>query len=915
MDLIDIGPVFEAAGYAEVNRNILFHLRRLGVNIRIKPLPLGCTRVDLDPDTQAVLESMVRNVHITLGPALFVFLGGFFEREPGCHSIGLTMLETDRIPPDWVARCNLMDEIWVPSRFNRETFIASGVDETKVRSMPLGVDGSRFHPGLSPLPIPGRKGFAFLSVFEWIPRKGYDILLRAYLAEFRPDEDVCLVLKVHDNSAYDPGGSRIRAEIAALQQAAGKPAGPPVLVLPALMSPADMARLYAAADCFVLPTRGEGWNMTAIEAMACGVPAICTSWSSHLEFMTHDNSLLIDVEGLEPVPAFGIPNDRVYAGSRWARPSEAHLRTLMRWVYENRERAKEIGMRGCRDVLERFTWEKTVRLMYARLLEIENEIEGRRRSASRAAAGAGGPPGGSPFALPPVPGPEDRRYCDRRWNPKRRAVSKLDISITRDPSGNPRGSASSHLAGPFRPPRGARGPSPDAPPPAGSETWRAFCDARLSPQTLRSAGWKAVPVARTPAAGGVRERVAPKDAGWRGDFGDALPDSYTQGGAGAGAPATRRVARVLMVVPSWGRPCGISEYARALAEYLGHWGVEATVVTSASPEAILPLLGGSRSRMRGGNAEDKPRDMHERTQDTTGTDIVHFQYEFVLYDIAELSSTVAALRGAGVPVVATAHDFAPGFTRSNEFVARAFSHLIVHSHEARAEYCRVGADPARTTVIPMGCRNYSFDCEAPSVGARPAVGFFGFCLPHKGIVELAMAVREVRRTYPGLKCFVLSSIAPYHSSRTFAARLEETLARLGVSDDVTLIGDYLPEPEAVTILHAMDVNVLPYRDHGLIGTSAAARTVMAAQKPMIVTDVPFFSDLGAEVYKIPSAHPDEIAKGLRRLLGDPALCAELVRRMDDFLRRNHWSGIALKHAELYERILEEAAAGHGGSEV
>ena len=32
------------------------------------------------------------------------------------------MFETDRISPEWVAACNRMDEVWVPSRFNVETF-------------------------------------------------------------------------------------------------------------------------------------------------------------------------------------------------------------------------------------------------------------------------------------------------------------------------------------------------------------------------------------------------------------------------------------------------------------------------------------------------------------------------------------------------------------------------------------------------------------------------------------------------------------------------------------------------------------------------------------------------------------------------------------------------------------------------
>ena len=44
--------------------------------------------------------------------------------------------------------------------------------------------------------------------------------------------------------------------------------------------------LYRSSDCFVLPTRGEGWGLPIIEAMACGVPVIATSWSAQCDFMT-----------------------------------------------------------------------------------------------------------------------------------------------------------------------------------------------------------------------------------------------------------------------------------------------------------------------------------------------------------------------------------------------------------------------------------------------------------------------------------------------------------------------------------------------------------------------------------------------------------------------------------------------------
>jgi hypothetical protein len=44
--------------------------------------------------------------------------------------------ETDRVPEEFARRCNAMDEVWVPSRWQVGTFVASGVNATKIRVVP-----------------------------------------------------------------------------------------------------------------------------------------------------------------------------------------------------------------------------------------------------------------------------------------------------------------------------------------------------------------------------------------------------------------------------------------------------------------------------------------------------------------------------------------------------------------------------------------------------------------------------------------------------------------------------------------------------------------------------------------------------------------------------------------------------------
>ena len=57
-----------------------------------------------------------------------------------------------------------------------------------------------------------------------------------------------------------------------------------------------MPRLYAAADAYVMPSRGEGWGRPYMEAMAMGLPTIGSRWSGNLAFMHDGNAFLVDGE-------------------------------------------------------------------------------------------------------------------------------------------------------------------------------------------------------------------------------------------------------------------------------------------------------------------------------------------------------------------------------------------------------------------------------------------------------------------------------------------------------------------------------------------------------------------------------------------------------------------------------------------
>lgn len=108
----------------------------------------------------------------------------------------------------------------------------------------------------------GVEGCTFLYVGRLIREKGLDDLLEAYgkVRSIRPG--ICLLLV--GDGADEP---RLRARAASL----------PGVIFAGFLQPDELPDAYGAADVAVLPTLGDSHGLVVQEAMASGLPVICTS--------------------------------------------------------------------------------------------------------------------------------------------------------------------------------------------------------------------------------------------------------------------------------------------------------------------------------------------------------------------------------------------------------------------------------------------------------------------------------------------------------------------------------------------------------------------------------------------------------------------------------------------------------------
>jgi glycosyltransferase involved in cell wall biosynthesis len=315
-----------------------------------------------DHDDQAILEELhPRIVELQATPLrldvpqVVYAAGDRFSKNSGSYRIGFTMLEVDRLPASWVEQANQMDEVWTPTEWGAEVFRASGV-QRPVFVVPLGVDNERFQPGTPRTHLRDRT--LFLSIFEWGARKGWDVLLRAYCAAFRADDPVLLLLKVDSRELL---ANPVR-ELAAILS----PAAPPVAVMyNQRLTPGQLLELYRGADCLVQPSRGEGWGMPILEAMACGTPAIATNWSGPTAFLSAQNGYPLPIVGLEPTHSTA-PNFRA---AQWASPDEAALVDLLRQAAANPTERQRKGMQAAQDA-QQWSWQHAIDQVYERLAAI-----------------------------------------------------------------------------------------------------------------------------------------------------------------------------------------------------------------------------------------------------------------------------------------------------------------------------------------------------------------------------------------------------------------------------------------------------------------------------------------------------------------------------------------------------------------
>ena len=376
------GPANDAGGYGKMNRECIEGLHRKGVKVELDLFKIPDMRCSV-PITSSMKE-MINNKVSEKAPSVWAVMPprGYFRSG---RKILYTMMETSELPESFADKCVFADEIWLPSFFNMEMFKRSFSNrkEKKIPElyhMPLGVDTELYKPmkitdeQKSFFEGVKTKGFVFLSLFGWSLRKGVDILFKAYLQQFNGDDDVTLlIVSRKEGSSSVTRNQEIRSQISEYISR-WNPTNPPHIVHIGEAIPEEkLPIVYNMANCFALPTRGDGFCLPMAEAGSCCVPVISTRCCGQMDFLNDDNSYLVDIEGHD----IGSQEIRCLSSYYEKAPfavlgekTTNQLKETMEYVVNNYSKAKIKAGKLRENLVNNFTWEHLVDRVKSRLEEI-----------------------------------------------------------------------------------------------------------------------------------------------------------------------------------------------------------------------------------------------------------------------------------------------------------------------------------------------------------------------------------------------------------------------------------------------------------------------------------------------------------------------------------------------------------------
>ena len=327
-------------GIGEAARSLADALRLAGAEVAewdISALFGHTLRLDSAAQTEppAAASSLV----IFLNPHELVQLVAMVGAQPfkDRFCVGVWFWELEQTPKTWRSAMLYVDQVWAGSRFVADAIAARAPKSLPIRVLPGPVPAPDAAPDRAAFGLPEDK-VVVLTAFDvrsGFTRKNPIAAVRAF-RKANIDGRAIMVCKA---AGVEGAPDQVQALLAEIGSAGD------VRLMTDWLTGAQMGRLVASVDIVMSLHRSEGFGLLPAQAMAAGKAVMATGWSANLDFMTADNSMLVDYTLIPVRDPQGL-----YGNGRWAEPDVQDAAAKLRALMADEGLRHRLGARAAKDI-------------------------------------------------------------------------------------------------------------------------------------------------------------------------------------------------------------------------------------------------------------------------------------------------------------------------------------------------------------------------------------------------------------------------------------------------------------------------------------------------------------------------------------------------------------------------------------
>ena len=346
---INLNCPINQLGYGVVGINIFKNLIK---NNNVSLWPIGPIDADesLHEDIRKSLQNSQKFTYDA--PSLKIWHQFDMALHPGKgKKYGLTFFETNKLKENEIHNINFLDKIFVTSNWAKDVLLNSGIDNSKIVVVELGVDKSIFGTSKKD----ESKTTKIVCIGKWEIRKGHDLILDIIEKTFKPEDDFKLIMccsnpflsqeeQNHWISFFEK--SKFFDKIIVLKDR--------------LSTQNEVSKLMSGADIGIFPYRAEAWNLELAEMLSMGKNCIATNYSGPTEYAADAGAILIDPDGME----------KAYDGkwfdgsSEWSKLGKTYIEKFsqsLRYIHDKKQKGELTLNNDGINYFNEYTWANTAK--------------------------------------------------------------------------------------------------------------------------------------------------------------------------------------------------------------------------------------------------------------------------------------------------------------------------------------------------------------------------------------------------------------------------------------------------------------------------------------------------------------------------------------------------------------------------